>query len=159
MQDKLFGVGRLGSTRGVKGELKYHSMDNLSFLAGEKVILKDVDVYTLYEVEKAGDYLKLKGIDNPEDAKMLTNHTIYIRRDDLFEYEMLKGELIDMEVISNGMSLGRVKGLMENPAYEIIDVSGKENYSIPFIDEFIMGIERENKKIQVKIDPQEFISH
>ena len=66
----------------------------------------------------------------------------------LKENEILKSKLIGFDVIIDNENIGKITEIFETKANDVIRVN--ENILIPYVDEFIEKLDKDNKKIYVK---------
>lgn len=163
MSDKLE-IGQIVNTRGLKGEVKVNSFSEVSnrFETIDTVLLKIKSEYKEYEIEnvsysKNQVILKLKGIDNIDDAEKLRNTYIYIYRSQLGELPegtYYIADLIGLDVVlESGEKIGIVDDIFStgsNDVYVVRDELGKQRL-LPAIDEVLKEIDIENGKIVVNL--------
>ncbi len=102
------------------------------------------------------DYVKLEGIDTPEQVKEIKSFEIHVIKDhkDLDKDTYFYSDLIGCDVIDKkGNKLGVVKEVEEFPAQLTLRVSRKNNndFFVPFIKEFIVSVDIKNKAICIEI--------
>ncbi len=149
---KYLEIGRIINKRGIRGELKiepYSNSDDDFF-----------DIETVYLKEDGGDarkiqsckpykgfvYLKISGVDTPEEADRLRGKYIYVDRDDLelSEDEVLIADIIGLSVIDSesGKVYGKIKDVVNYGRYDTYVISdGKKEYMLPAVDEFLDRID------------------
>lgn len=94
--------------------------------------------------------LKLLGVDSPEDAARLRNFLVAVGPDEVIEMEdgYYHYELEGLEVFeADGTRVGILDEVINNPAHEIYRVG---DLLIPAVDEYILEIDLEQKRITVK---------
>ena len=81
---------------------------------------------------------------------MLNTYFVYVNEEDLNlkENEILKSKLIGFDVIIDNENIGKITEIFWAKANDVIRVN--ENILIPYVDEFIEKLDKENKKIYVK---------
>ena len=163
-------IGQIVNTFGIKGMVKVKSFtdDIKRFDRLEKIYVfkgdgKNVNkIQMQYEIEEVKYHkemvlMKLKGIDNPEDANSLRNYYINVKRED--EPELEEGtyyivDLLGLEVYSDeGNHLGKVDDIYNtgsNDIYVVKDELGKQ-LLLPAIADVIKEINIDEKKIVVHI--------
>ena len=97
-------------------------------------------------------YLFLEGIEDIDSANMYRDYNIYCLADNLNEskdvYHFLT--LKDMEVIFNGKVIGKVIDIENNGRQDLLRIdTGKKTFLIPFLQDFVINVDKENKKIEV----------
>lgn len=162
MKDFL-NIGTISGTHHLKGTVKASSVfEELEFLNGRKVMLENKignkKILTIKNIEKMNakriliDFEEIKTL---TEAKMLTSYKIYIRRDILPEStkdEYFLHDLIEMDVIENGVNLGQVVDVFTTAAHDIIVVNeGADEIMIPDIDVFVKDIDFKNRIIRVEL--------
>lgn len=102
------------------------------------------------------DFLKVNEISSPEEVKLLRGCEIHADKDEIklekgmYYYSDLKGcEVYDL----NNNLLGTVKEVEEFPAQLTLRVSrkGKQDFFVPFVEQFIKQVDIENKRILIEI--------
>lgn len=102
---------------------------------------------------------KFKGIDDRTAAERICKRDIGIPRDALDELEdgeVYWADLVGCEVIDTlGKSRGRIEGLMETGANDVLVVRSEKNAEsteilIPFVDEYLANVDRQNKVVTVR---------
>lgn len=136
-------MGEIAGVRGVRGELKVHSWTR------PRGNLLDYPVWTLQQHESARDWrvtgggwrgrhlvVQLQGLDNREAAEALIGASIRVARSQLpaagadeFYWFELEGLAVENRA---GVSLGRVNGLIETGANDVMRVVGDRERLIPY---------------------------
>lgn len=155
-------IGKIGTTYGVHGWLKV-----LSYTEATSHILD----YSPWYLEEAPDrfkeltltggrehgkgiIVKLDGIDNPEQARLLTGKKIAILKTQLpalNKDEYYWRDLIGLTVIDqHGKQLGQVSYLIETGSNDVLVVKGEQEQAIPFLlNDVITRIDLDNKTLYV----------
>ena len=159
-------LGKIIGSFGLDGTIKVFSTSsnekerykkgNKIFLFNEKENIRNEYEVISYRASGKFTYVKLFGIDDPQKADALKGLEIQVIKDrnDLkegyFFYSDLKGCAI---LDSDNKEYGIVKEVEEFPAQITLRVSRKndKDFFIPFVKEFILKVDIENKKIFVKI--------
>jgi 16S rRNA processing protein RimM len=144
-------IGKFVNTHGLKGEIKILSnlndidkiikVDNTIYIGKDKLPFtikthrkhKQYDMVTLNNLFTIEDVLPFKGLDiymNKEDINI-----------DLFE------DLIGYDVYNNDKYIGKVIELLKGVKYNLL-VIGDNRIIIPYIDTFIISIDKDNKIIK-----------
>ena len=91
-----------------------------------------------------------EGFNNINDVEYLKGDFVYVNEEDLNlkENEILKSKLIGFDVIIDNKNVGKITEIFWAKANDVIRVN--ENILIPYVDEFIEKLDKENKKIYVK---------
>lgn len=144
-------IGKYANTHGLKGEIRILSElnDNGSvFNVGNTIYIgknKIPFVITSYRRHQKYDMVMLETIDSIEKASQYKGATVFINTDDLSDD--LFENLLDYEVHNNGVSIGKVVEILKGVKYDFIVVSDKR-IIIPYIDNFIISVDKENKIIK-----------
>lgn len=164
--DNFLRVGVISSTHGIKGEVKvYPTTDDPNrFKELKQVILDTGKEQIPLDIEgvkffKQMVILKFKGIDNINDIEKYRGKDLLIDREyamELKEDEYYIYDLIDSEVFTeDGNRLGVLVEILTTAANDVFVVkldNGKE-LLLPYIDECVLDIDVDNKKISVHVMP------
>ncbi len=145
-------MGRIAAPFGVKGWIKVQPysenpdtlMDFASWCVGRGVQQAQ---YAVEAIQDHGNALvaKLAGIDDRDAAYALRGQEISVARSDLpapEENEFYWSDLIGLAAVSrDGVELGKVTGLLETGAHDVLVVKGKREYLIPFVAAFVGKID------------------
>lgn len=166
---ELFRIGKVSGTHHLKGTVKVtSSFDELDILPGNKVIIEfkngQKKVLTIKDARRINGKIVLmdfEEIQNKTDALTLSGVEINIRRDllgEINEDEYYLSDIIGMEVYNNGKLLGQVEDVFETAAHDIYVVGeGKEEIMIPAVEEFVLGIDFEGRRIDTDL-PEDLIN-
>ena len=158
-------LGVVNDSFGLDGTLKIYSTTNMSakrYKAGNTVFLYNPQTQELIEHKVINfrhsglfDFVKLDGINNPEDAKSFKSFEIHVCKDrnDLEEGTYFYSDLTGCKVLDqNGLELGVVKEVEEFPAQLTLRVmrKGKQDFFVPFIQQFVKSVDVENKVILIE---------
>lgn len=163
--EESFLVGQFGKTVGLKGDLKLHLFTDFpeQFKVGRE-LQTNRGKFTIELYNQKRDLIKIKGIDTPEDAKILTNAKIFSSREETKEYCKLKeGEyfwfdLIGCKIVEESEILGVVKEIQRLPQgdYFLIETSEvlrndgfAKSFLLPYIKQFVVSVDIEGKTIGV----------
>lgn len=150
--DKYLEIGKIINKRGIKGELKIEHYANsaedffdfdcvyLSKDGNDKRMIESCKPY------KGFVYLKLSGINTPEEADLFRGKYLYVDREDinLDDDEVLIADIIGLNVIDadTGRVYGKIKDVVNYGKYDTyIITDGKKEYMLPAVDEFLDRIE------------------
>jgi 16S rRNA processing protein RimM len=158
-KEELIIAGKLHKTHGLWGDLKVEVYPP-NFKFPEKVYIKD-DKGNFKELEvqaysKKKGLIKFKGYDDIDKAKKIKHRYFYVEKSQLPELnkdEFYTYELIDMDVYSGDKYIGKVINVDDRlaTAYLLIKCSDDKVRHLPFINEFVKEIDKENKKIFVEL--------
>lgn len=153
-------IGRIRKTHGVKGYLKIlsYSGDFDHFFDLDQITLKSKGKTRVFEVEKAiplsGEVLlKLKGVDNPEEGKLLSGWDIWVPRTQaarLDDGEFYQADLTGSDLILDGKTVGKILSVMEAGADDLLEVETESgNKLIPFNSVFIGEVNTDKKTVEL----------
>lgn len=158
MQDK-FEVGKIVNTFGIKGEVKVnlYTEDISNFKTNNKVYVNDKEMQVENSrLQKNMLILKLKGIDNMNDAEDLRGSIIKVNRskNELPEGTYYIADLIGLDVYTeDGSLLGKVTDIYNTGANDIYSVNTQDGKEVllPAIKDVIKQVDIQNGKIIVHI--------
>lgn len=163
MSDNFVTVGRLGRTRGVKGELYVVPETDFPerFLDMDEIFIQHKDGWQKTRLESTclvsgRPVIKLEGIDTPEDAARLTNREVGVPEDQierLPEGSFWIHDLIGCEVVEENseVCLGEITGVERYPAsdvYLIRTPDGKE-VMIAAVGRFVKSVDVQARKVTI----------
>lgn len=149
-------VGEIINTHGIRGELKVRPSGNETF---DRDIIYYINSrpykITNSKFHKNAFLIKLKGLDNINDVIALKGSKIEIDIENLEvleEDEFYVKDLIGIKVYFEEKEIGKIKDVLE---YEVNDIYIVETENgeimIPAVKEFILNVDIENERIDVKI--------
>lgn len=157
-------IGQIVNTFGIKGmvKIKPFTDDINRFDDLEKIYIEKNNNKKEYEIEEVKYHkgmvlMKLKGVNTPEEAELLRNYYLKVKRED--EPELEEGtyyivDLIGLDVYSDdGKLLGKLDDIFNtgsNDIYVVKDELGKQ-ILLPAISDVVKDINLEEKKIIVHI--------
>ncbi len=150
-------IGEIVNTHGIKGELRIISdfkYKDAVFFKGQKLYVgkrKQEVIINTYRRHKNYDMVTFEGINDINEAIIFKNDDVYIKREDLDIDGYVDEDLIGLDVYGNDQFLGKVSGIVKNKQDLLVVEKNKKNYFIPFVDEFIEGIDLNKKIINVKV--------
>lgn len=158
MQDK-FEVGKIVNTFGIKGEVKValYTEDINNFKNNSKVYVNEKEMQVeKSRLQKNMLILKLKGIDNMNDAEDLRGSIIKVDRskNDLPEGTYYIADLIGLDVYTeDGNLFGKVTDIYNTGANDIYTVKTQDGKEVllPAIKDVIKQVDIQNQKIIVHI--------
>ena len=154
MNEMIF-IGKTTSTFGIKGELKVRSDFNYldkAYKIGNVILINNIEhKISGVRYHKNHVLLKIDNLENINDVLDYVGYNIYIKRSDLnlSSNEYLDSDLINSDVINDGINLGKVIDVIRG-VNTLIKVSGKVMFYIPYVDEYIINFDLENKKLYTK---------
>ena len=147
-------AGEIVSTHGVRGEMKVLPWsDGPDFLLDfKRVRIGEVEyMVESCRVQKTCNLLKLNGIDTMEQAQAMRGKVIEVYREDAPAEMIFVAELIGMDVICNGDSIGTLADVLDYPGNKVYVVKGKHEYMIPAVSQFIENIDMDAGVIRVRL--------
>ena len=162
--EKVFQVGIISSTHGVRGEVKvFPTTDDMKRFKKLKEVLLDTGKETLtLEIEgvkffKQFVILKFKGYDNIDDIVKYRGKSLFVPRENavkLQKDEYFIADLIGLKVVNeDGSFTGVLKDVMEtgaNDVYIVESEDGKE-VLIPAIKDCILQVDFEKEQVLVHL--------
>ncbi len=147
-------AGEIVTTHGVRGEVKVLCwLDDPEMLCefdrcrigGQNYAMDSV------RVQKTCNLVKLRGVDTMEAAQALRGKVLELYREDIDEDVIFAAELIGMEVMADGRSIGRIREVLDYPGNSVYVVKGEWEYMIPAVKEFILSTDMERNVMEVKL--------
>jgi 16S rRNA processing protein RimM len=111
--------------------------------------------YTMQEfaARPAATVAKLEGVDDRNAAEALRGLEVAVSREALGPAEpgsIYWIDLVGLEVRTvSGEALGKVEGLFETGETSVLVVKGERERMIPFVPQYVKGVDREAKRITV----------
>ena len=153
-------IGKIVNVVGLKGELKvYNYSDQHERFERLEEIYVEKDLYKINNVRYKDHMviLKFEGVDNRDQSEALKGKMLYIKEEDLEELPpgvFYIRDMIGMDVVSDkGDYLGVLSDVNTNVPQKLYVVKreNKSDILIPGVDEFILDINMEDRKITVKV--------
>ena len=164
--ENLLRVGVISNTHGVRGEVKVFPTtdDSTRYKKLKKVILDTGKEYINLEIQSVRFFknlviLKFKGIDTINDIEKYKGMDLLIPREEavpLEENEYFIYDIIDAEVVNEtGDRIGHLKEVLTTGANDVyvVETEEKKEILLPVIDECILDINIEEKKVVARILP------
>lgn len=154
---ELVYIGDVVNTHGLKGEVRLLSdfkykeqvfnKGNVLYVGYDKVPL----TINSYRKHKMFDMLTFKDISTIDDVIRYKGDKVYINRADFKFPGLIDVDIIGLDVYSEKKYIGKVKSILKNMVHDILVVEDGENKNmIPFVDEFVVNVDLEDKKIVIK---------
>lgn len=154
--NEMIYIGKTVSTFGIKGELKVISdfeKCNKAYKIGNKILINNIEhVISGIRYHKNYILLEIDDLKNINDILKYVGFNIYIKRMDLHleENEFLYKDLINSDVIDDdGSNLGKIIEV-EQGVNLLIKVNGSKKFYIPYVDEYIISFDLNNKKLYTR---------
>ncbi len=162
--EKMFQVGVISSTHGVRGEVKvYPTTDDVKrFKKLKEVILDTGREKKTLEIESVKFFkqfaiLKFKGIDNINDIEKYKGKSLFVDREHavrLRKDEYFIADMIGMQVVTDdGEDFGTLKEVIETGANDVYIIDTKEHGEvlIPAIKQCILNVNVEQGVMQIHL--------
>ena len=147
-------AGEIVNTHGVRGEIKMlpwlDSPEDMRGFTRCRIGGKDYAI-TACRVQNTCDLLKLEGVDTVEAAQALRGKTVTLYREDMDEDVIFAGDLIGMEVFSQGERIGELTQVLDYPGNQVYVVKGEREYMLPAVKEFILSTDLDGNRMEVKL--------
>ena len=147
-------AGEIVSTHGVRGEMKVLPWsDGPDFLLDFSRVRINGQVYSVEScrIQKTCNLLKVKGIETMEQAQALRGKAVEVFREDAPAGMIFVAELIGMDVMAEGKSIGAVADVLDYPGNKVYVVKGEHEYMIPAVSQFIEDIDMDTGVIKVRL--------
>jgi len=155
-------VGRIVNTFGIRGELKVEVITDFPedrFAKGRELFVtlngKDVSLKVAsVRYHKGFAMILFEGYDNINQVEIYKGCELYIAKDAIKELKdgYYTFELVGMRAeFEDGEVIGEVKDVETYPANSVLRCEYHEkDVLIPFVDAFIMGVDKKEKRIVVR---------
>ena len=159
-------LGKIIGNFGKEGVLKIYSttnMGNKRYKTGATIFMFNPENETREEYKVLNyrhqglfDFIKLEGIDTPEDALSKKGQEIHVIKNnkDLDKNTYFFSDLKGCKIIDKNKNyLGIVKEIEEFPAQLTLRVKreGKPDFFVPFIEQFIINVNIKSKEIVINV--------
>ena len=147
-------AGEIVTTHGVRGEVKVLTwLDSPEMLCDFdrcRIDGKECKLETV-RVQKTCNLVKIEGIDSMEAAQALRGKILELYREDMDEGVIFGGDLIGMEVVSGGETIGKITEVLDYPGNSVYVVRGAHEYMIPAVKEFVLSTDLDSNVMEVKL--------
>ena len=147
-------AGEIVTTHGVRGEVKVLTwLDSPEMLCDFDRCRIDGKEWRLesVRVQKTCNLVKIEGIDSMEAAQALRGKVLELFREDMDESVIFGAELIGMEVVSGGETIGKITEVLDYPGNSVYVVRGSHEYMIPAVKEFVLSTDLDSNVMEVKL--------
>ena len=154
MKIQYLEAGEIVSTHGVRGEMKVLPWaDGPDFLLDFHRVRIDGREYTVEScrVQKTCNLLKIETVDTMESAQALRGKTVEVFREDAPEGLIFVAELIGVEVLADGVSIGTIDDVLDYPGNKVYVVEGEHSYMIPAVKAFVLSTDLDQNKMEVTL--------
>jgi 16S rRNA processing protein RimM len=156
-------LGKITRPHGIRGEVKVHPYSGQpeNFLGYRQILVSSEGQgeripYSVEHIRVQGSQavLQLAGCDSRTKAEALAGREVWLRRGDLPKPGEDEYYLADLEgkvaVSADGLSLGRITGIMDTPAHAILIVTGRgPEYLIPVHRGVVASVDEEQVVLRV----------
>lgn len=153
-------MGRVAAPYAVKGWIKVQTfteyldslLDYPVWQLGKKTGWQE---YRVLEAKVHSNHLvaQLEGVNDRTQAEALQGLEIAVGRDELPEAEEDEyywDDLIGLDVVNlDGVNLGKVTGLLETGAHDVLEVEGDKKHLIPFTEPIVIEVDISAGRIKV----------
>jgi 16S rRNA processing protein RimM len=147
-------VGKVISTQGIRGEVKFHYYNEVSedFLRYTSLFVVKQNVKTeirpaRVRFQKAFVYIQFEGVENVEEASSLVDKELFVREEDLpslEDGEYYEYQLVGLDVINiKKEKIGSVESILHTGANDVIMVAGTKGLTVPLVEGFVVEIDVE----------------
>ena len=147
-------AGEIVTTHGVRGEVKVLTwLDSPEMLCDFDRCRIDGKEYALesVRVQKTCNLVKLAGIDSMEAAQAMRGKVLELFREDMDESVIFGADLIGMEVVSGGETIGRITEVLDYPGNSVYVVRGEHEYMIPAVKAFVLSTDLDANRMEVRL--------
>jgi 16S rRNA processing protein RimM len=158
-------IGQISRVRGVKGEMVVIPMtdDPRRYFDLETVTISKEEITRKFAIEAAREFkgkilLRLKQVENPEEAKKLVGGFVEIEKEQvikLSEGRYFVSDMVGLEVFTTqGRRIGKIKEIISLPANDlyVVEDDGKQ-YDIPALKTVVKKIDLQKR--EMIIEPME----
>ncbi len=164
--DEYVIVGKIGAPYGVKGWVKIQSftdpLENILhyqpwYSANKENQWQEIATESR-QVHGQALMAKFTGINNPEEARLLTGKTIAIPRAQLpilKKDEYYWSDLQGLTVVNKeGKTIGTVTSLIETGSNDVLIVKGDKEFAVPYLPgKSILSVDLEKREIHIDWEP------
>ena len=154
---KLFKIGQIVNTHGVKGEVKVYPLtEDVNKFKRLKTVLVGGALKNILGVKFQKDrvILKLEGIDSMNDAETYKEKYIEILREDEPELPADTYYVVDLKECTvydtNEKELGRVFDVINTPNNDVYWIKEPKELLIPVLRDIVLSVDIDAKKIVIR---------
>lgn len=154
---KLFKIGQIVNTHGVKGEVKVYPLteDVDKFKRLKTVLVDGVEKNILgVKFQKDRVILKIEGIDSMNDAETYKQKYVEIPRDNEPELPPDTYYVVDLKECTvydtNEKEIGRIFDVISTPNNDVYWVKEPKEVLIPVLRDIVLSVDIDLKKVVIK---------
>ena len=154
---KLFKIGQIINTHGIKGEVKVYPLteDVNKFKRLKTVLVGGVEKNILgVKFQKDRVILKIEGIDSMNDAETYKEKYIEVASDNEPELPADTYYVSDLKECivydTNGKELGRIFDVINTPNNDVYWIQEPKELLIPVLRDIVLSVDINSKKIVIK---------
>lgn len=148
---------------GIKGEMVIFPLTDFPerFFELKSVWVTSSEDSKKYEIQSVKEknnkiFLKLKGVETPEEVKKFSGSFLEIEKDEVFQLPPKHYYIFDLIGLSvfdiQGEQIGEIKEVISYPANDVYVVkTEKKDVEIPAIKEIVQEIDLKNKRMVIKL--------
>ena len=153
-------LGQITSPVGIKGEVRVYPYFDISLFSDVKRILIEGETeyrdLEHFRQDKNMIVLKLSGVNDRNTSESLRNKYLVLPKEEMFELPSdtyFYDDLIGMSVFDENNNLvGTLIDINQNSKQDIYIVdTGSKTFMLPAVEEFILSVDTDNKKMLVKL--------
>lgn len=165
--DRVY-LGRVLKPHGLKGEVKFQSFNCSSEILESFDQLQCESQKKSFELEwirgtEDSMIVKLLTIDTREDAESIHGEVLWVHEDEMPELEgdyfYASNLLYSDAYTEDGVCVGKVEDIIETGATDVLLIRGLEEHMIPVHSDWLLNVDKVNKKIIVKLIEFEEMDH
>lgn len=149
-------IGDIVNTHGLKGEVRILSdfkFKESAFKNGMNIYIgkgKTKEKIVSYRIHKNYDMISFENKRHINDVIIYKGEPAYVNRDDLDYEGYLNEDLMGLDVYCQDKCVGHVTNILKTNAHEILVIQNGKKHMVPNIDEFILNVDLDKKRIDIK---------
>ncbi|HIQ51528.1 MAG TPA: 16S rRNA processing protein RimM [Nautiliaceae bacterium] len=150
-------IAKIGKTYGTKGWQKIHLLTDFpEQFKKDATFESDKTTLTIENIDLKKGIVKFKDINSPEEAKKLTNRTLYTTKEKTKEEIKLKEneyfwfDIIGCDVYENDEFLGKVKEIQRINESDYLLIETNPNLNEKYPKRFLIDFKRNVKEVDIK---------
>ncbi len=151
-------IGDIVNTHGLKGEVRLLSefeYKEEAFVPKKKIYVgkkKEELTIKTHRVHKGYNMFTFEGINDINDVIIYKGEKAYMKREELNVDGYFKEDLIGLNAYVEERPIGVVSLVMKSKAHDILVITDQDRkHLIPYIDEFVLKIDLEKKRIYLQV--------